>query len=117
MTGLRRRCHHVAALALLGLAAAAHALPALAQTSAQTAAQTAASARYDQARDAYEIGHFADAFASFAALADEGHCAATRTARDMLRFGRPLYGMAFSVAAERLRRWELHCPVAALAAR
>ncbi len=49
--------------------------------------------RYDAARDDYEVGHYDKAFVVFAELADHGHCAAARIAREMVLAGRPLYGM------------------------
>lgn len=63
-------------------------------------------ARYDAAQVDYEIGHFEQAFAAFAVLADEGHCDAARLAQQMLRYGRPLYAIEFKVAPERLVRWQ-----------
>lgn len=83
-------------------------------TAAQSSALVAQAVRYDAARDEYEIGHFGAAFAAFALLADEGHCEAARVAHQMVRYGRQLYAMDFSVAAPRLARWrELPgCPVA-----
>lgn len=78
---------------------------------AMLATQTA---RLDAAREEYEVGHFAAAFASFAQLADEGHCGAARVARQMARYGRPLYAIDFEVTPERLERWQRlpACPVA-----
>lgn len=63
-------------------------------------------ARYDAAHFDYEIGHYEQAFAAFAGLADEGHCDAARVARQMVRYGRPLYAIHFKVAPERLQRWQ-----------
>ncbi len=70
--------------------------------------------RYDAAQVDYEIGHYEQAFAVFASLADEGHCDAARMAQQMLRYGRPLYAVDFKVAPERLQRWQRlpACPVA-----
>lgn len=70
--------------------------------------------RYDAAHVDYEIGHYAQAFAVFASLADEGHCDAARLAQQMARYGRPLYAVDFKVASERLERWQRlpACPVA-----
>ena len=61
--------------------------------------------RYDGAQLDYEIGHYEQAFAEFANLADTGHCDAARIARQMVRFGRPLYGVEFKVASDRFQRW------------
>jgi len=100
--------------ACLGWAgAAAQSKPAAAEPTAAMALATA-SARYDAARDQYEIGHFTVAFAAFAQLADEGHCEAARIARGMVRHGRELYATEFAVAPERLTRWQRlpGCPVA-----
>ena len=82
------------ALAAWGLSGAALALPA------------GDAARFEAAREAYDIGHYAQAFDAFAQLADGGHCEAARTARQMLRHGRTLYGIAFSVPPERRSRWQ-----------
>lgn len=70
--------------------------------------------RYEAAQVEYEIGHFDEAFATFAELADEGHCDAARLAQQMVRYGRPLYAVEFKVAPERLKRWQRlpACPVA-----
>jgi len=62
--------------------------------------------RYDAAHVDYEIGHYAQAFAVFASLADEGHCDAARLALQMARYGRPLYFIDFEVAPERLEHWQ-----------
>ena len=65
----------------------------------------AQAARHEAAHEAYEIGHCDAAFAAFALLADEGHCEAARIAQEMVRYGRPLYATAFTVAPGRLARW------------
>jgi hypothetical protein len=62
--------------------------------------------RYEAAQVDYEIGHFHKAFATFAELADQGHCEAARLAQQMVRYGRPLYAIDFKVAPERLERWQ-----------
>ncbi|MDZ7589310.1 MAG: hypothetical protein U5L05_01185 [Rubrivivax sp.] len=69
--------------------------------------------RYDAAHVDYEIGHYEQAFAVFASMADEGHCEAARLARQMARYGRPVYAVDFKVAPERLERWQRlpACPV------
>jgi hypothetical protein len=79
----------------------------------------AQSSRYENARDEYEIGHFDKAFAEFASLADEGYCDAARVAQQMVRYGKPLYGVEFKVAADRLERWQhlKGCPATALVRR
>jgi hypothetical protein len=63
-------------------------------------------ARYDAARDDYEVGHFQTAFAEFAALADAGHCGAARMALQMLRLGRSLYAAEFRAPLERVQQWQ-----------
>ncbi|MBL8344299.1 MAG: hypothetical protein JNN03_02585 [Rubrivivax sp.] len=97
---------------ILAVAPAAFAQPQ--RAAALPNAQAAQATRFDAAREEYEIGHFGTAFAAFAQLADEGHCEAARVAHQMVRHGRQLYAMEFSVAAPRLARWrELPgCPVA-----
>lgn len=66
----------------------------------------AESDRLERARAEYEVGHYETAFATFAALADEGQCEAARIATDMAHFGRTLYPVAFTVDTERLQRWQ-----------
>jgi hypothetical protein len=74
---------------------------------------------YDSARADYDIGHFEQAFAEFATLADEGHCDAARVAQQMVSYGKPLYAIEFKVAPERLERWRhlSGCPATTLARR
>jgi hypothetical protein len=108
--------------AIAAAAAAALLAPALVfaqpqHTTGPALALAAKQARYDAARDDYEVGRFQVAFDAFAQLADEGHCDASRMAQQMLRHGRLLYATEFAVAPERLARWRaLPCP-ATLAAR
>jgi hypothetical protein len=90
-------------------------LAALAAAVAFTAPATfGQTSRYDAAHVDYEIGHYEQAFAVFAGLADEGHCDAARMAQQMVRYGRPMYLTEFKVAPERLERWQRMpaCPVA-----
>ena len=70
---------------------------------------------FKSAREAYDVGQYAEAFDAFAQLADGGHCEAARTARQMLRYGRVLYGIEFSVTSERRARWDhlAGCPAPA----
>jgi hypothetical protein len=86
------------------------ALPAAAPPAPQPVSPEAAT-RYDAARDEYEVGHFDAAFATFAALADEGHCDAVRMALQMVRYGRSLYATEFKVTLERVQHWQRqgHC--------
>ena len=69
--------------------------------------------RYHEALAQYEVGHYQEAFAAFARLADEGHCEAARIARQMVRHGTKLYPTFFQVEPERLARWEraTDCPL------
>lgn len=53
----------------------------------------------------YDSNHWPQAFAAFAALADQGHPGAARIALQMARHGPQLYGVAFDVDAERQARW------------
>jgi hypothetical protein len=75
----------------------------------------ALSQRHEQAQMAYEQGHYAQAFAESAALADLGHADAARTAAQMSRYGRTLYGMDLPLAPQRLSLWRARVPVMALA--
>jgi hypothetical protein len=93
--------------------------PTLAASCAVAAAQVPSpAARYDSARELYEVGHYREAFAAFAELADQGHCDAARVAQQMARYGQQLYAIEFRVPRERIERWQRlpGCPVA-LAAR
>ena len=80
--------------------------------SVATAVARADDARYHEALAQYEIGHYEEAFAAFARLADEGHCQAARIARQMVRHGTTLYPMPFQAEPERLARWQraADCP-------
>lgn len=71
-------------------------------------------ARFGDAMSRYEVGHYEAAFAAFGALADSGHCEATRIAHQMARHGRALYALEFRVEPERLQRWARRggCPAA-----
>jgi hypothetical protein len=64
--------------------------------------------RYEAAREAYAIGHYAAAHAEFAALADAGHCDAARIAHLMRRHGRRLYGVDLQASSR--PRWPDSCP-------
>jgi hypothetical protein len=73
--------------------------------------------RYDAAHVDYEIGHYAEAYAAFAQLADAGHPGAARIALQMRRFGPTLYGADFAASAEQVERWvRLATPSAVAAA-
>ncbi len=101
--------HVAAVLALAGGAACAQPLPPAAH------AVLSVQQRHAQAQIEYEQGHYATAFAEFAALADLGHADAARTAALMSRFGQALYGMAFPLAPERLAAWRGQLPRYAMA--
>lgn len=116
--------HQFFAPALLAVAMAAAAAPDAAFGQAQDTASAAAAvgaqmARYQAARDQYEVGHFDVAFAAFVQLADEGHCESARIAHQMARHGRALYAMEFPLQPARLERWRAMpgCATAALATR
>jgi hypothetical protein len=53
----------------------------------------------------YEAGHYADAYARFARLADCGHREAARIALQMRQFGPRLYGARFHAGPQQLGRW------------
>jgi hypothetical protein len=92
---------------VLSLPLIAFAVHAQASPPAALAATRAADVdtRYDQAQVEYEIGHFASAFAIYAALADEGHAGAARIAFLMWRHGARTYAMRFDARPEQLARW------------
>lgn len=60
---------------------------------------------FEQAHAQYEAGHWAAAYAAFAALADGGHREAARIALQMRQFGPLLYRQAFMAGPQQLRRW------------
>lgn len=93
-----RPCRPIRPLSALALAAA------MAVASAQPA--PASTDRYNRAHELYEVGHYAEAFTIFAALADEGHCDAARIAQQMVRYGKALYFTTFEVTRERLELWQ-----------
>ncbi|MEO8122747.1 MAG: hypothetical protein ABI633_01730 [Burkholderiales bacterium] len=59
------------------------------------------------AQEAYDISHWAEAHAAFAALADQGDAESARIALQMWRQGQVLYGRAFEVTPEQAQRWRL----------
>lgn len=63
------------------------------------------------AHEAYERGHWPQAFAAFAQRADEGHAEAARIALLMHRHGPTLYGQHFDASPyQQLQwRWWLQC--------
>lgn len=62
-------------------------------------------APFEQARAEYEIGHYPQAYARFAQLADGGHAEAARIALQMRRHGRTLYGSEFTAVPSQIERW------------
>ena len=68
-------------------------------------AQPLAAPELLQAHVEYEIGHRAQAFALYAALADRGHAEAARIALQMWRYGPQLYAMSFAAQPEQLAYW------------
>lgn len=64
-----------------------------------------ANARFEAALEQYAIGHYRAAFDTFAALADEGHCEASRIALQMARYGCALYGVTFTASLAQVERW------------
>ena len=59
-------------------------------------------ATFAAAMPAYERSHWEQAFHALADPADRGHVEALRIAREMQRFGLPLYGMQFPVRPTQL---------------
>ncbi|MBL8326403.1 MAG: hypothetical protein JNJ89_15740 [Rubrivivax sp.] len=60
---------------------------------------------FEQAQARYEAGHYPEAFARFAELADCGHREAARIAWQMRQFGPRLYGTQFTAGPEQVLRW------------
>ncbi|MBL8341321.1 MAG: hypothetical protein JNL30_07615 [Rubrivivax sp.] len=61
--------------------------------------------RFEHAQARYEAGHYAEAYARFAQLADCGHREAARIAWQMRQFGPQLYGTQFTAGPQQLWRW------------
>lgn len=87
---------------MIAAAALAALLPfaALAQPSAAEKVQMFAAAQAE-----YDIGHYAAAFAGFAALADAGDAESARIAIQMQRYGQALYRMRFAAGPRQVGRW------------
>lgn len=94
------------------LAAATLALAAGATTAA--AAQPGVpAADSDAAMRAYEVNHWPQAYAAFAALADQGHAEAARVALLMRRHGPALYGQRFAADDRQVELWSRQAACAA----
>lgn len=93
-----RRIVTTAAIATLA------ALPPLA-AAAQPASEAGHERAYAAAQAEYEVGHYAAAFAAFAALADAGHAESARIATQMHRYGPGLYQMRFAAGPLQIGRW------------
>ncbi len=63
------------------------------------------SAAWHRAQEDYAIGHYAEAYAGFAHLADAGREDAARIALQMHRFGPMLYRQSFTASREQLGQW------------
>jgi hypothetical protein len=62
--------------------------------------------RFETAQAHYDAGHYAEAYALFAQLADCGHHEAARIALHMRRSGPTLYGLPFEASSQRQARWQ-----------
>lgn len=94
-------------LALLLTGAGGGPFEAQAEPSNAETARTSATpvASFEQAQMFYEAGHWAEAYAAYATLADCGHREAARIALQMRQFGPRLYGSAFMAGPRQLQRW------------
>ena len=106
-TTLRRRGLALAALALAALALA------LGSGATRGAPTTEPAMDFDDALLAYEVNHWQQAYAAFAALADRGHVEAARLALAMRRHGPTLYGTRFVATERQVERWSGLCTCAA----
>lgn len=68
-------------------------------------AQSTSESRFEEAHQAYERNHWADAYTSFVALADSGHPKAARIAWHMWRHGQGLYNTTFPASVDQVQRW------------
>jgi len=68
----------------------------------------------ERARQAYERNHWHEAYAAFAALADQGNPEAARTALQMWAWGPRLYGTRFEADERQIEQWRrIGSPLAA----
>ncbi len=74
-------------------------------TLAQPAGVAADAREIDAAHATYERGHWPEAYAGFARLADRGNPDAARIARLMLRHGARLYGQGFEATPYQELYW------------
>lgn len=72
---------------------------------AQGQAPTTPQPTFDAALEAYEQGHYQQAYAMLVELAEQGHDEAMRMARDMWRFGPSLFGQAFGASERQQAMW------------
>lgn len=96
----RRSLDRVALASLLLCVAASTAGPAWAQDAA-----AAPSLRMHDALEEYERGHYAQAFAAFARLADQCHPEAARIVVQMWLNGPALYNMKFNASPSQVESW------------
>ena len=68
-------------------------------------APTPADENFDAAVRLYAAGHWQQAFANLATLADKGHAVAAKLALLMLRYGTTVYGTTFTVHPGQVARW------------
>ena len=61
--------------------------------------------RFEAARAEHDVGHYPEAFAALAMLADEGHCEAARLALQMVRAGPSVNGISLRAGPKQLARW------------
>jgi hypothetical protein len=73
-------------------------------------AAAATAALFEQGQAHYEAGRYAQAYALFARLADEGHAEAARIALQMRQWGPRLYGTTFTAGPKQLERWRALLP-------
>lgn len=68
-------------------------------------AAPAGAAGFDVGMLAYEVNHWPQAYAAFAAAADQGHAESARLALLMWRYGPTLYGQRFPAEERQIERW------------
>ena len=64
---------------------------------------------FNHAMLVYEVNHWSQSDAGFAALADQGHSGAARLALQMWRHGPPLYDQHFAASHDQVERWSRLC--------
>lgn len=94
------RTHGVRAACAIALCAATAAFAADASDAA------ASGESFERARAEYAVGHYEQAYAMFARLADAGHRESARIALQMYRYGPTVFSLQLSATPAQARAWQ-----------